>query len=155
MDDHDTNNQNDEAAMVVDGSKNIMHRCQKVVDGSKNFMYRLIEQVEFANIMKKVDLVQDKKKLHSTLGPIQTLNPSARVVTCHYGVVDMDVNSIVNTKAFSLEEAATSPGWLQSLTTNKNTGEEQNQPHGGEAEEYGICMGPARVQYMEPCLSLR
>jgi hypothetical protein len=57
----------------------------------------------------------------------------------------MDVNSIVNAKAFSLEEAATSPGWLQSLTNNKNTGEERNQPHGGEAEEYGICMGPCTI----------
>ena len=122
----DTNGDGDEAA---------------VAEGSKNIGHLLVEQVEFANVilLNKVDLVQDEKKLQNTLRLIQTLNPKARVVTCQYGVVD--VNLIVNTKAFSLEEAATSPGWLQSLKNNNddNTEEEGNRNrHHGEAEEYGI-----------------
>ena len=113
----DTSSTSEEAAMM---------------EGSKNIGHLLVEQVEFANVilLNKVDLVEEKK-LNDTLHLVQTLNPKAQVVTCKYGVID--VNLIVNTKAFSLEEAATSPGWLQSL---KNNNEDENQH--GEAEEYGI-----------------
>jgi G3E family GTPase len=102
---------------------------ETAMEGSKNIGHLLVEQVEFANVilLNKVDLVQEKK-LKDTLKLIHTLNPKAKVVTCEYGKID--VNLIVNTKTFVLEEAATSPGWLQSIKNNEET-------H-SEAEEYGI-----------------
>ena len=87
----------------------------------------LVDQVEFADVILigKVDLV-DKRELTELNGVLRSLNASAHIIPMSFGNVDLD--SIMDTKLFSLEKAATAPGWLQEL---------QGQ-HTPETEEYGI-----------------
>ena len=56
---------------------------------------------------------------------VKALNPTAKLVTTKYA--DVDLNDILNTNLFDLQEAEQSPGWLLSL---------QNET--SEADEYGI-----------------
>ena len=98
-------------------------------EGEKNIADLIVEQVEFANVilLNKIDLVsQDERE--STLKVIQSLNPKAQVLTCSFGVVDLEL--ILNTHKFSMEEAEASAGWLDSLHDKDNKK--------SETEEYGV-----------------
>ena len=57
---------------------------------------------------------------------IRKLNVKAEIIPTTFSRVDL--GKVLNTKAFSMEEAASQPGWLQELR-----GE-----HKPETEEYGI-----------------
>lgn len=99
----------------------------------------MTDQVEFADvvILNKISLVNQKKR-RKILGVIKSLNPVCKVVEADYCKVDLE--SIINTKKFDFEVAATSAGWLQSVN------EMQRIEHNGktklapkpETEEYGI-----------------
>ena len=102
-----------------------------VNEGEKSISELLVEQVEFANVvlLNKVDLVSDEH-LQVSKHLIQTLNPKARVLMGSFGKID--VQHILNTNLFDMEEASQSPGWLLSLKEHGVNGGP------GEAEEYGV-----------------
>eukprot|EP00536_Pseudo-nitzschia_multiseries_P019004 jgi/Psemu1/231006/e_gw1.3575.2.1 len=93
----------------------------------------MIDQVEFANVIvvNKIDLVSEET-IEVTLRLIQTLNPKARVITASYGAIDLA--TILNTRAFSMQEARQSAGWLVSL----QDGTRADEVDEGEADEYGV-----------------
>ena len=87
----------------------------------------LVDQIEFADIilLNKLDTCSVEKvaKIRNIL---QGLNNKAQIIGTAYSVVDL--NKILNTGLFNMENAVTSAGWLRSL-------KEDMVP---ETEEYGI-----------------
>lgn len=94
---------------------------------SRDIVQLLVDQVEFANVIviNKTDLVEpdDVAYLEAIL---RKLNPSARLVRASRGHVQLDL--VLNTHAFDMEQAASHPGWLA----------EAPGTHLPETEEYGI-----------------
>jgi len=85
-------------------------------EGEKSIADLLIQQVEFANVIlvNKVDLVSDAER-DDIIQLVSTLNPKAKVLPTEHGKIDL--KHILNSRTFSMEEAETSPGWLNSLKT--------------------------------------
>jgi len=96
-------------------------------EDERNIAELLIDQIEFCNIivLSKTDLVtpSEADALRSTL---QRLNPKAKLIVADHGQITP--TAILNTRRFSMDEAANAPGWLAELR-----GE-----HLPETEEYGI-----------------
>lgn len=89
----------------------------------------LVEQIEFANIilLNKIDLVsQEELKAAKTI--IRSLNAKAKLVETTNAKVNID--EVMNTGLFDLEEAQDHPLWAQELYDFKD--------HVPETEEYGI-----------------
>lgn len=86
----------------------------------------VVEQIEFANVIliNKLDLVTEVEAM-AIHGMIRALNPKARILPCENSEVPL--SEVLGTGRFSLEKAAESPGWLESLVH-----------HTPETEEYGI-----------------
>ena len=76
-------------------------------------------------LLNKTDLVTEKE-INQIKSAVKVLNPKASIATTHYSKVEL--NDVVKTGKFNLEEAEQSAGWLQSLREELKT----------EAEEYGI-----------------
>ncbi|AXA33889.1 GTP-binding protein [Francisella adeliensis] len=89
----------------------------------------MVEQIEFANVivLNKVDdcSVNDKKVVNSI---IKGLNVDAEVIESNFSKID--VNKVINTKKFDLEEAENHPLWSKELYSFKE--------HIPETDEYGI-----------------
>jgi G3E family GTPase len=89
----------------------------------------MVEQIEFANviILNKVDNCseKDKKTIKSI---VKGLNVDAEIIETNFSKVD--INKVVNTKKFDLEEAENHPLWSKELYNFKE--------HVPETEEYGI-----------------
>ncbi|GGP66076.1 GTP-binding protein [Saccharothrix coeruleofusca] len=87
----------------------------------------LVDQVEFADVLvlNKTDLATPER-LATTEGLLRELNPAARLIRSHRGVVDMA--EVLDTGRYDPVSAATSPGWAQELAGS----------HTPETEEYGI-----------------
>jgi G3E family GTPase len=98
-------------------------------EGQKSIAHLLVEQVEFANVilLNKIDLVS-QSELGSITKLIQTLNPTGKIVTTRYSVLNPQL--ILNTKMFSMAEAEKSQGWLLSLSSPTEVV--------SEADEYGV-----------------
>lgn len=79
-------------------------------------------------LLNKTDLAspEDISKITKL---IQTLNPKAKLIETQYSKGDLQ--EILNTNIFDIQEAALSAGWLLSL-------KEDNKPHASEADEYGV-----------------
>ena len=78
-------------------------------------------------MLNKVDLIS-KSELETVKGIVHSLNTRAKVVTTNQSKVDLDL--VLNTKLFDLEEAQKHPLWAQELYNFKD--------HVPETEEYGI-----------------
>lgn len=102
-----------------------------VKEGEKSISTLMIEQVEFANVilLNKTDLVSDEEQV-KILQLIKKLNPKAKIVPTQYAKVDL--NEILNTGLFDMNEASRSPGWMLSLK-DSNIGQVAS-----EADEYGV-----------------
>ena len=89
----------------------------------------LVEQIEFANviILNKIDLIS-KEELETVRSIIRGLNAKAKVIETTLSKVDLD--QVMNTHLFNLEEAEQYPLWAQELHNFKD--------HTPETEEYGI-----------------
>ena len=89
----------------------------------------LVEQIEFANIilLNKTDLVTEAQ-LETVRAIIRSLNAKAKIVKTTQSQIDLD--RVMNTGAFNLEEAQEHPLWAQELYNFKD--------HVPETEEYGI-----------------
>jgi len=96
-------------------------------EDERNVVDLLTDQVEFANVimLNKCDEIEEGEK-HSLLGILKNLNPKARIVETVRGRIDVD--QIMGTGLFSLDEAGAQPGWLE-------VPRGQEQP---ETDEYGI-----------------
>ncbi len=89
----------------------------------------MVEQIEFANviILNKIDLIS-AEELKVVKSIIRSLNAKARIITTTESKVELDV--VMNTGLFDLEEAQEHPLWAQELNNF--------QDHVPETEEYGI-----------------
>ena len=89
----------------------------------------LVEQIEFANIilLNKIDQV-NAAELDTVKAIIRSLNAKAKIVETTLSQVDLD--DVLDTGLFDLEEAQEHPLWAQELYNFKD--------HVPETEEYGI-----------------
>jgi len=89
----------------------------------------MVEQIEFANvvILNKIDMIS-AEELKVVKSIIRSLNAKARIITTTESKVDLD--AVMNTGMFDLEEAQEHPLWAQELNNF--------QDHVPETEEYGI-----------------
>ena len=86
-------------------------------------------------LLNKTDLVK-KDEINQIKSAIKVLNPKADIATTQYSKVNLD--TVINTKKFNMDEAERSAGWLQSLKEELKT----------EAEEYGIGSFIYRSRYI-------
>lgn len=93
----------------------------------------LVEQAEFADVLviNKTDLVS-AAELQQLRGVLARLNPNAKVVETSKGRVD--VQAVVGTGLFNIEEAASMPGWMQALSCDVDFLKSGRS----EADEYGV-----------------
>ena len=96
-------------------------------DDERNLTDLLVDQTEFADVIliNKADLVTEDELNHLT-GVVRSLNSQAKIL--HTTKSKVDLNEILNTGKFDLEQAQQAPGWMSTLR-----GEEDS-----EIEEYGI-----------------
>ena len=89
----------------------------------------LVEQVEFANVilLNKIDLISDNE-LKIVEGIIRGLNAKAKIIKTKLSNVDL--NEVMGSGLFNLNEAKEHPLWAQELYNFKD--------HIPETEEYGI-----------------
>ena len=89
----------------------------------------LIQQIEFCNIilLNKVDDVS-KEELGLVKSIIRSLQPKADIIECNYGDVDLD--QIINTKAFNFDEVATSASWIAEIEGHEEDEHEHHHEHG-------------------------
>ena len=82
--------------------------------GEEDLESLVIQQIEFCNIIL---LNKASEVSPSELGKIKeivrTLQPSARILECDYGDVDLDL--LLNTHLFNFEEVATSAAWIKKV----------------------------------------
>ena len=97
----------------------------------------LVEQIEFANviILNKIDLVSDAER-ETVKSIIRGLNAKAKIIETTLAQVDM--NEVMDTGLFDLEEAQEHPLWAQELY--------HFEDHVPETEEYGIVSFVYRTQ---------
>lgn len=124
--------------------------------GEEDLESLVIQQIEFCNIIL---LNKASEVSPSELGKIKeivrTLQPTARIVECDYGDVDLDL--LLNTHLFNFEQVATSATWIKKVEGgepddadvehfdehhHEDHDDEHHHHHheheGGEVEEYGI-----------------
>ena len=79
----------------------------------------LVEQIEFANVilLNKTDLVTEAQ-LKTVRAIIRSLNAKAKIVETAQSQIDL--NRVMNTGAFNLEEAQEHPLWAQELYNFKD-----------------------------------
>ena len=128
----------------------------------------IIQQIEFCNIilLNKASEVKPEE-LSRIKQIIRTIQPSAEIIECDYGNVDLD--KLLNTQQFDFERVATSAGWIRGIE-RAMTEEEEHEAHGhhhehedehghhhhhhhdeSEAEEYGIS---TFVYYRRPAFDI-
>lgn len=93
----------------------------------RRLVHLLVEQIEFANVIvvSKTDLVSFDQ-LDQVHALIRALNAKAEIIDAVNGEVDLD--DVLGTGLFDLEEASTMPRWAQELEGH----------HASEADTYGI-----------------
>lgn len=96
----------------------------------------LIQQIEFCNIilLNKVDDVS-KEELGLVKSIIRSLQPKAEIIECNYGDVDLD--QIINTKAFNFDEVATSASWIAEIEGHEEDEHEHHHKHGEDEHHQG------------------
>ena len=94
----------------------------------------VIQQIEFCNIIllnKALEVTPDElSRIRQILRAIQ---PKARIITCDYADVDLDL--IINTGLFDFEEVATSAAWVEQIE-REMTEEEEEEAHGHHHHEH-------------------
>ncbi len=105
--------------------------------GEEDLESLVIQQIEFCNIIL---LNKASEVSPSELGKIKeivrTLQPSARILECDYGDVDLDL--LLNTHLFNFEEVATSAAWIKKVEGGTPDDDEvEHFDHDDEHEEHG------------------
>lgn len=98
-------------------------------EGDRAIIDLMVEQIEFANviILNKINGCSTAEK-ETVKSIIKGLNVDAEIIETNFSKVD--INEVVNTKKFNLEEAENHPLWSKELYNFKE--------HVPETEEYGI-----------------
>ena len=98
-------------------------------DDERTLVDLLVEQIEFANviILNKIDLIAPEQ-LATVRAIIRGLNAKAKIIETKQSQVELD--EVMDTGLFDLEEAQDHPLWAQELYNF--------QDHVPETEEYGI-----------------
>ena len=101
----------------------------------------VIQQIEFCNIvlLNKAAAVsrQELNRLHEI---VRALQPSAEIIECDYGDVDLD--KILNTNMFDFDKVATSATWIREIESQydeeeeDHDHEEEHHHHDDEHEEH-------------------
>ena len=133
----------------------------------------IIQQIEFCNIilLNKASEVKPEE-LNRIKQIIRTIQPTAEIIECDYGDVNLD--KLLHTHSFDFERVATSAGWIRGIERAASE-EEEREAHGhhpeghhhdeegghhhehhhhhdeGEAEEYGIS---TFVYYRRPAFDI-
>ncbi len=98
-------------------------------DDERTLVDLLVEQIEFANviILNKIDLMSETE-INTVKAVIRGLNSQAKIIETTLAQVELD--QVMDTKLFDIEEAQKHPLWAQELYNFKE--------HTPETEEYGI-----------------
>lgn len=98
-------------------------------DDERTLVDLLVEQIEFANVilLNKVDLLS-KEELETVKAIIRGLNAKAKIIETTVSKVDLD--QVMDTNLFNLEDAQRHPLWAQELYNFED--------HVPETQEYGI-----------------
>lgn len=98
-------------------------------DDERTLVDLLVEQIEFANVilLNKVDLLS-KEELETVKAIIRGLNAKAKIIETTLSKVDLD--QVMDTNLFNLEDAQRHPLWAQELYNFED--------HVPETQEYGI-----------------
>ncbi len=116
----------------------------------------ILQQIEFCNIIllnKASEVTSEERARIRQI--ISTVQPSAQIIECDYGEIDLSL--ILNTRMFNFNRVAASAGWvrgIESVPTEEEEAEAREHGHHhhehhhhhhhdgdheeGEAEEYGI-----------------
>jgi G3E family GTPase len=95
-------------------------------ESDESIVQLLIDQIEFANVIlvNKIDLLSDDgdKSVRSQVNAIRSLldklNPKATILIPELPKFEkFDVDTIVNTGLFNMEEAQVSAGWLAEVSS--------------------------------------
>ncbi len=112
--------------------------------GEEDLESLVIQQIEFCNVIL---LNKASEVSASELGKIKeivrTLQPSARIMECDYGDVDLDL--LLNTHLFNFEQVATSATWIKKVEGGAPDDDEvehfddhdDHEHHHEEDEEHG------------------
>ncbi len=112
--------------------------------GEEDLESLVIQQIEFCNVIL---LNKASEVSASELGKIKeivrTLQPSARILECDYGDVDLDL--LLNTHLFNFEQVATSATWIKKVEGGAPDDDEvehfddhdDHEHHHEEDEEHG------------------
>lgn len=84
----------------------------------------LVEQIEFANVilLNKIDLISEEQ-LQIVKSIIRGLNIKAKIIETKEAKID--INQVLDTKLFNLEEAQQHPLWAQELNNFKDHNQKQ------------------------------
>lgn len=93
----------------------------------------VIQQIEFCNtiLLNKASEVSDDE-LNHVRQIIRAIQPKAEIIECDYGQVDLD--RLINTKAFDFNNVATSAAWIQEM--EKPTDEAESEHHHHDEEHH-------------------
>ena len=93
----------------------------------------VIQQIEFCNIvlLNKAAAVS-RKELNRLHEIVRALQPSAEIIECDYGDVDLD--KILNTNMFDFDKVATSATWIREIEGHPD--EEEDEDHHDEEEHH-------------------
>lgn len=87
----------------------------------------IIQQIEFCNIILLNKAAEVKpEELGRIKQIIRTIQPTAEIIECNYGDVDLD--KLLNTHLFDFERVATSAGWIRGIE-KAATEEEEREAH--------------------------
>lgn len=98
-------------------------------DDQRTVVDLLVEQIEFANVilLNKVDLIS-QEELKTAMTVVRSLNARAKVIETTHSKVEL--NQVIDTGLFDLEEAQKHPLWAQEMYNFED--------HVPETDEYGI-----------------
>ncbi|MBP5205329.1 MAG: GTP-binding protein [Bacteroidales bacterium] len=93
----------------------------------------VIQQIEFCNIvlLNKAAAVS-RKELNRLHEIVRALQPSAKIIECDYGDVDLD--KILNTNMFDFDKVATSATWIREIEGHPD--EEEDEDHDEEEHHH-------------------
>ncbi len=96
----------------------------------------VIQQIEFCNIilLNKASEVT-AEELERTKQVIHALQPTARIITCDYGNVEL--SELLNTHLFDFEKTATSASWIREIENLDDEHEHEHEHEHGEDEHHG------------------
>ena len=105
---------------------------QKDNIGEEDIENLVIQQIEFCNIvLLNKSAAVSRKELNRLHEIVKALQPSAEIIECDYGDVDLD--KILNTNMFDFDKVATSATWIREI---EGPSEEEHEHHDEEEHHH-------------------